>query len=295
MRCSKDIRRRIVAFVRGGGSKAEAARRFQVSRGSVYNWMKAPDALSYRKPGPQKGRPLDWQALRHPVEPHAALTQQERGRYFGVSRPCIWHALRPMALTRKKTMGYQERGPLPRRRCLRLRERGFRRGKRPVSIAACGFEPSVTRRYCYALKGQRVYGLTRGKRRPRPSLIAARIDDHLQAPCLFEGSCEAVVFTVWLKPLLCPRLSGDHVVMMDKAAFHQSPAASQLIEKTGATLLFLPPYSPALNPIENALAALTKNRESPQTLSIDDLINALGVTQLPCDEVKQWHEYAQSQ
>ena len=132
----------------------------------------------------------------------------------------------------------------------------------------------MTRRYGYALKGQRVYGLTSGKRRPRTSLIAARLDDHLQDPFLVEGSCDAVVFTVWLKTMRWPRLSGNHVVMMDNAAFHKSPAAIQLIEKTGATLLFLPPYSPALNPIENAFAALKKNREYHQTLSIDDIINA---------------------
>ena len=111
MRCSKAIRRRVVAFVRGGGSKAEAARRFQVSRGSVYNWMKTPDALSYRKPGPQKGRTLDWQALRQHVEQHADLTQQERARYFGVSRHGIWHALRQMSLTRKKNPGLPRARP----------------------------------------------------------------------------------------------------------------------------------------------------------------------------------------
>jgi len=171
-------------------------------------------------------------------------------------------------------MGYQERGPLPRRRFLRLRERGVRRGKRPVDSDECGFAPSVTRRYGYARKGQRVYGLTSGKRRPRTSLLAARIDDHLQAPCLFEGSCDAVVFTGWLKTMRCPRLSGDHVVIMDNAAVHKSPAAIQLIEKTGATLLFLPPYSPELNPFENDFAALKKNREYHQMLPIDDIINA---------------------
>src|SRR5512144_228564 len=111
MRCSKAIRRRVVAFVRGGGSKAEAARRFQISRGSVYNWMKAPDALSYRKPGPQKGWTMDRQDLRHHVEQHADLTQQERARYFGVSRHCIWHALHQMALTRKKNHGLPRARP----------------------------------------------------------------------------------------------------------------------------------------------------------------------------------------
>ncbi|HYQ91850.1 MAG TPA: IS630 transposase-related protein, partial [Candidatus Competibacteraceae bacterium] len=66
-------------------------------------WMKAPDALSYRKPGPHKGRTLNWEDRRHHVEQHADLTQQERARYFGVSRHCIWNVLHKMVLTRKKT------------------------------------------------------------------------------------------------------------------------------------------------------------------------------------------------
>lgn len=102
MRCSNDIRKRVIAFVRGGGSKAEAARRFQVSRGSVYNWGKAPDAFFYRRPGPKAGRKLDWEALRRQVEAHADLTQQERARQFGVSRHCIWNALQKIGLRRKK-------------------------------------------------------------------------------------------------------------------------------------------------------------------------------------------------
>ena len=50
MRCSSDLRKRVLVCVRGGGSKAEAARRFQVSRASVYNWLNAPDGLAYRGP-----------------------------------------------------------------------------------------------------------------------------------------------------------------------------------------------------------------------------------------------------
>jgi transposase len=107
MRCSKDIRQRVIAFVRSGGSKAEAARRFQVSRGSIYNWLEAPDALSHRKPGPKSGRTLDWEALRRHVEDHDDLTQKERARHFGVSRHCIWNALRKMGITRKKNDGLQ--------------------------------------------------------------------------------------------------------------------------------------------------------------------------------------------
>lgn len=92
----------MIEFVRGGGSKAEAARRFQVSRGSLYHWMNAPEALSYQKPGPKQGRKLNGEDLRRQVEPHADLPQRARARQFSVSRPCIWNALRKLGLTRKK-------------------------------------------------------------------------------------------------------------------------------------------------------------------------------------------------
>lgn len=102
MRCSQDLRKRVIEFVRGGGSKAEAARRFQVSRSSVYNWTNVPDGLAYQRPGPQGPRRLDWGALRLHVTQHPDRTQKERARHFGVSRHCIWYALQRMELSRKK-------------------------------------------------------------------------------------------------------------------------------------------------------------------------------------------------
>jgi putative transposase len=163
---------------------------------------------------------------------------------------------------------------MQRRRFLRLRERFLRRGKKPVHIDECGFAPCVTRRYGYAPKGHRVYGLVSGHRRPRTSLIAARIDKKMQAPFLFEGTCDTDVFNFWLETMLCPRLSNDHLVIMDNAAFHKSPETARLIEQTGADLLFLPPYSPDFNPIEHDFAALKKNREYNENASIDEIVKA---------------------
>lgn len=170
--------------------------------------------------------------------------------------------------------GYQERNPLQRKRFLRLRERFLRRGKTLVYLDESGFAPTVTRRYAYAAKGQRVYGLVAGRRRPRTSLIAARFGKHFEQPFLFEGSCTAEVFNRWLGSQLCPQLSDEHVVVMDNAPFHKSNTTADLIHRTGATLLFLPPYSPDLNPIEHDFAALKKNREYHPTASIDEIIKA---------------------
>ena len=171
-------------------------------------------------------------------------------------------------------MGYHERDPWQRRRFLRLRERFRRRGKQFVHIDECGFAPSTARRYGYAPKGQRVDGLISGHRRPRTSLLAARIEGRLEKPLLFEGTCDTRVFNAWLQTRLCPRLTAQHLVIMDNATFHTSPETAQLIEETGATLLFLPPYSPDLNPIEQDFAALKKRREYQEHVTIDDLVKA---------------------
>lgn len=170
--------------------------------------------------------------------------------------------------------GYTERSLMKRKAYLRLRERYVRRGKEVVYIDESGFAPSVSRRYGYALKGRRVYGLIAGKKRPRTSLIAARIGGRFEEPFLFQGTCNGNVFNDWLERQLCPRLNENHVVVMDNVPFHKGAKTRQLIENTGATLLFLPPYSPDFNPIEHDFGNLKKIREYNEHETLDDIIKS---------------------
>ena len=119
-----------------------------------------------------------------------------------------------------------------------------------------------------------MYGVRSGNRRPRTSLIAALTEQRLTAPLLFDGTCNTAIFNAWLKQELCPLLSENTVVVMDNAAFHKSATTRTLIESTGATLLFLPPYSPELNPIEKTFANLKRLRQYNENLSLDTIINA---------------------
>ncbi|HCK80713.1 MAG TPA: IS630 family transposase, partial [Candidatus Competibacteraceae bacterium] len=73
-----------------------------------------------------------------------------------------------------------------------------------VCVDESGFEPTVSRRHGYAPKGRRVHGLVSGHKRPRTSLLAARIGDRLQAPSLFTGACNTAVFNAWLARQLGP-------------------------------------------------------------------------------------------
>src|SRR5512144_848042 len=102
MRCSSDLRLRVIEFVNAGGRKAEAARRFRVGQASVYRWLSANHPTAYRKPGPRRARKLDRAALVLNVARHEDWTQAERARHFGVSRFCIWHNLHRLKVSRKK-------------------------------------------------------------------------------------------------------------------------------------------------------------------------------------------------
>jgi len=76
------------------------------------------------------------------------------------------------------------------------------------------------------------------------------------APLVLDGPINAAAFLAYVEQILVPELSPGDVVVMDNLGSHKGPAVRQAIETAGATLLFLPPYSPDFNPIENAFAKL---------------------------------------
>jgi len=102
MRCSSDLRRRVVKFIREGGGKREAALRFGVGEASVYRWVAQEDETAYKKPGPRNSRKLNREDLGENVLRHADWTMAERARYFKVSVFCIHYNLNKLRVSRKK-------------------------------------------------------------------------------------------------------------------------------------------------------------------------------------------------
>lgn len=127
-------------------------------------------------------------------------------------------------------------------------------------------------RYAYAPSGECVLGLISSQRTRTMTLLAARIENTLTATKLVPGGCKATDFNDWLAEVLCPRLSSDHVVIMDNARLHKTPCPRELIEASGAELMFLPPYSPDYNPIEHDFANIKRKREYHPEKSIKDII-----------------------
>lgn len=159
-----------------------------------------------------------------------------------------------------------------RKKYLKLLHRYLRRGYSPVYIDESGFEPHAMRLFGYSPIGQRIYGLKSGQKRPRTSLLAAQIGRNLEAPLLFQGTCNTEVFNTWIEEQLLPLLHEKSLVIMDNAIFHKSQKTKDLIESKGAKLLFLPPYSPDLNPIEKKFGSLKRFRQYNAHLSLDEII-----------------------
>jgi hypothetical protein len=104
--------------------------------------------------------------------------------------------------------------------------------------------------YGWNERGQRFHALKSGRREGRVNMIAALCNQNLIAPFTVEGACNRMVFETWLESCLLPLLEAGQVVVMDNATFHKGGRIEQLIQDAGCQLLYLPPYSPDLNKIE---------------------------------------------
>lgn len=125
-----------------------------------------------------------------------------------------------------------------------------------VYVDETGFDAPLVREYAYAPVGQRIYGERTGKRFARTSLIAGLKEGNPVAPMEFRGYCNTEVVLSWAKEMLLPSLELGDVVIWDNATFHKSHRFVEAFGEAGIGLLFLPPYSPDLNPIEQFWAWL---------------------------------------
>ena len=110
MTYSLDLRKRVVDFVKNGGSKAEAARVYEISIWCVYDWCKrkklAPKQLPKRR-----NRKLNWQELHRHVQESPDALLRERAEHFGVHINAIWYACKQMKITSKKSTTLQAEKP----------------------------------------------------------------------------------------------------------------------------------------------------------------------------------------
>lgn len=108
------------------------------------------------------------------------------------------------------------------------------------------------------------------------TFIAALRCDGLTAPWIINGPMNRQTFEVYVETQLAPTLQPGDVVILDNLSSHKSEKAKAILKERGAWFLFLPPYSPDLNPIEMAFAKLKAHLRRIGARTIDDLWKAVG-------------------
>lgn len=134
---------------------------------------------------------------------------------------------------------------------------------------------TYTRRYGRAPGGQRVDQPVPLHSGPNVTVIAALTTRGVEAVMELDGAVNAAAFAVYLDQVLGPTLVPGDVVVLDNLRVHKAPGLAELVEKRGARLLFLPPYSPDFTPVELAFSKLKTFLRTAQARTREHLTAAV--------------------
>ena len=124
-------------------------------------------------------------------------------------------------------------------------------GRPVVYVDETGIDTCLCREYGRSERGEAVIGKMSGRKFKRVGVVAGQAGKSIVAPMQYGGTMDSEVFESWFEAWLLPALPEGSVVVMDNASFHRKGRLHALAERAGHRVLFLPPYSPELNPIEN--------------------------------------------
>jgi transposase len=128
--------------------------------------------------------------------------------------------------------------------------------ERLVYVDECGVEEHLSREYGKSPRGVPIYGEVSGKKFDRLNIVAGRCGSKIVAPGEYRGSTDHRLFETWFSGALLKEIPQGSVIILDNATFHRKKTLVKLAQSTGCEIIFLPPYSPDLNPIEHTWANL---------------------------------------
>ena len=127
---------------------------------------------------------------------------------------------------------------------------------RLIFLDECGTNTKMARLYGRSKRGERCRAAIPHGHWKTTTLVAGLSTDGIIAPMVLDGAMDGEMFSAYVKTLLAPCLMPGDIVIMDNLPAHKVSGAREAIESAGATLLFLPAYSPDFNPIEKAISQM---------------------------------------
>ncbi len=136
----------------------------------------------------------------------------------------------------------------------------------------------MTRLYGWAPLGRRLVAKVPHGHWKTATFLAALRNDRLDAPCLFDGPINGQRFLAYVEQVLVPTLKPGDIVGLDNLGSHKGKPVRRAIRAAGARLVFLPKYSPDLNPIEQVFAKLKTLLRKADARTFDAVSNAIATT-----------------
>ena len=286
---SEDLRSRLIAAVAQGMSRRAAAERFGVAASTAVRWVHAFNTTGAFAAKPQGGdtRSHRIEAFRDAIlaaieeRKDVALTElaemlvRDHGAAFAPST--VWRLLDRHAMTFKKTAhaSEQERPDVAARRRAWFDAQPDLEPERLVFVDETGASTKMARLRGRARRGERCRApVPHGHWKTTTFTDALRLGG-MTAPMLLDGPMNGDAFLAYVEQVLAPTLACGDVVVMDNLPAHRCAGVHEGIEARGASLRYLPPYSPDFNPIENAFAKLKALLRKAAARTIDDLWDAV--------------------
>ncbi len=140
-----------------------------------------------------------------------------------------------------------------------------------------GTNTSSSPLYAWAKKGQRAcWSVPRNRGANTTTVLSSMSAQGMGASLTVEGTTTSVVFEAYVEQVLAPTLGKGQVVVMDNLSAHKGERVRELIEERGCELLYLPPYSPDYNPIEEAFSKIKGLVRKAEARTREALVEAIG-------------------
>lgn len=143
-------------------------------------------------------------------------------------------------------------------------------------IDESGARTNLVRQYGRCLRGRRLVSYAPHGHWKTTTFVAALRQDGFTAPMVLDGAMDGKAFLAYVQQVLVPTLKDGDLVVMDNLASHKRAGVRESIEAAGARLLYLPPYSPDLNPIELAFSKLKSLLRTSAERTVDALWSRIG-------------------
>ncbi len=292
---SKDLRERVIKAVEGGLSCRKAARKLDVGAATAIRWTQ-----QWKTTG--SVAPVVHKPSRSPLEAHAPfllnLVEQQPDMTLEEIKAALFASL-GVTSGRACSVAYSvffktdlppREEPMDGANGRRDTKRGKQRRldpKKLVFIDETGTATNMTRLRGRCLRGKRLVSYAPRGHWKMTTYVAALRCDRVTAPLVLDGPMNTQAFLAYIEQFVLPTLSPGDIVSMDNLSSHKSAAVRTLIESVGASLMYLPAYSPDLNPIEMLFAQLKAYLRKAKARSVEALWTTIGrfietVTQQQC-------------